>query len=211
MRDVANRSGIWASFALLGSLWWTVGAAVAAPVLVLSSPDNLSNLHIADEFRIDVALEGLEVGSNFVFDLNSRLLFPGALVDPVLDPTTASGLTPGAILVTAAQRSSFDAVSSLTDGVVTGNFSDLAPVASQAISQNGTYFSFLLEATDVGSDMISFDPANTTFAADSTGSNLAPLPTGNALEIRIVPVPAPPSLLLLGVGTMLGLGWMRRR
>ena len=155
--------------------------AVAAPVLTLSSPDDLGALTVGEQVRIDVTLQGLDVGNDFIFVLNSRVLFPAALFDPVPAPTTTSGLTPGSILTTAAQRSSFDAVSSLTDGAAVGNFSDLVPVPSQAISQNGLFYSFLLEVTAPGSGSIALDPANTTYGATSTGFNLAPLPTGGPL------------------------------
>ncbi len=187
---------------ILGSM---VTPTTAAPMLVLSSPSNLSNLSVGDRVRINVSLQDLDVGNDFVFVLNSRLSFPGSLLEPVPDSSFSSGLTPGEILVTAAQRNSFNAVSSLTDGVVTGNFSDSSPTPSQAISQNGVFFSFLLAAQSVGSGTIRFDSAS--IASNSTGFNLAPLPTGGplAFAINAAPLPEPSSLALSVIGTTLGL------
>lgn len=190
------------SLLILGFL---VSPTMADPTAVLSSPSDLSNLAVGDQFRVDVQLQGLDVGNDFVFVLNTQLSFPGALLDPIPDPLNPSGLTPGPILVTAAQRTSFNAVSSLTDGTVTGNFSDLSPVPSQAISQNGTYYSFLLRAQAPGSSSIAFTSGS--YASTSSGFNLVPLPTGGPLAFTIngTAIPEPSSLALIVTGAMLGM------
>jgi hypothetical protein len=198
-------------FASVGLVLLTLGYAAspvaAGPMLSLSSPNGLSNLSVGDVVRIDVTLSGLDVGNDFIFVLNSRLLFPGSLFDPVPDPVGTSGLTPGPILQTAGQRASFHAVSSLSDGVVVGRFSDLFPTPSQVISQNGLYYSFLLRAEAVGSGAISFDASGNEYASVTTGFNLATLPTGGPLPFTVGPgataVPAPPALVLVLTGLIL--------
>ena len=71
--------------------------AVAAPVVTLSSPNNLTQLEVGDTVRIDVKLQGLST-NEFIFILNTGVLFPSSLFQPVPDPNNSSGLTPGTIL-----------------------------------------------------------------------------------------------------------------
>lgn len=197
---------------LLAALAVMAPRANAVPIVNLSSPNNLLLLAVGDTVRIDVTLSGLEA-NDFIFVLNTRELFPSTFFQPVPDPANSSGLTPGPILVTPAQRASFNALSSLAAGSATGNFSDLNPAPSQAISTNGLFYSFMLRAIAAGSGVIQFDPANTTFAATSTGFNLAPLPTGGPLPFTIAPavVPEPSTMVMAASGALMGLGLFRRR
>ena len=67
----------------------------------------------------------------------------------------------------------------------------------------------------MGGGTIEFDPSATNYAANDTGFNLAPLPTGGPLPFTIGPasVPEPASLSLGIVASLVGLGraWVRRR
>jgi hypothetical protein len=189
--------------------------AVANPTVSLSSPNNLNQLSVGNNVEIDVTLSGLPV-NDFIFVLNTKVLFPSSSFLPVPDLNNSSGLTPGPILFLPSQVSNFNAASSLLPGVATGNFSDLSPSPSAAISQNGLYYSFTLKAISVGSGSIQFDTPGTTYAANDTGFNLAPLPHGGPLAFTIAAaaVPEPSALVMAGAGvvmTGLGFGWRRRK
>src|SRR4051794_13660378 len=105
--------------------------ANADPIVILSSPDNLSQLTVGDTARIDVTLQGLSTGNEFIFILNTEVLFPSSLFQPVPDPNNSSGLTPGPILSPTSppppnvpQADRFNELSSLTAVAATGNFQD---------------------------------------------------------------------------------------
>jgi hypothetical protein len=114
----------------------------------------------------------------------------------------------------ADQSPNFYALSSLNSGSAIGIFNDGVPTPSEAINENGLYYSFTLKAVATGSGNILFDPtpgAN-QYAADSTGFNFAPLPTGGPLAFSISSVPEPSSLVLGVVASLAGFGvtWCRR-
>ena len=52
--------------------------ATAAPTVFLTSPENLNNLTVGEQVTIDVNLQGLPVGTDFIFNLNTSVLFPTA-------------------------------------------------------------------------------------------------------------------------------------
>ena len=60
----------------------------ANPMVALSSPDNLTNLTVREQVTFEVNLSGLAVGTDFIFNLNTSVLFPSAQFQ-------ASGLTTG--------------------------------------------------------------------------------------------------------------------
>jgi hypothetical protein len=187
-------------------------SANADPMLQLSSPTNLTTLTVGQQVEIDVTLSGLAVGSDFIFVLNSQVLFPSSLFTPVPDPANSSGLTPGpGFFFDPSQVANFNAASSLTSGSAVGNFSDSSPSSSFAINENGLYYSFILQATAVGSGTIAFNPAGTTYAANDTGFNLAPLPTGGPLSFTISAVPEPSSIAMVAVGVAFLGCWTRTR
>jgi hypothetical protein len=203
---------------LLGVLCLLIGsmptAVEAGPTLNLSSPANLSALTVGQKVEIDVSLTGLAVGTDFIFVLDSQVLFSSTLFSPIADPNNSSGLTPGpGFFFDPSQTANFNAASSLSAGIATGDFSDLSPNSSFAINENGIYFSFILQATAAGSGSISFDAANTNYAADDTGFALASLPTGGSLSYTIAPaaVPEPSSIALVAAGIAALGTWARAR
>ena len=198
--------------ALLASCF-VVSRATAGPTIVLSSPLDLTKITVGEHVPIDVSLQGLAVGTDFIFNLNTRVLFDGALFQPLPDPATTSGLTPGTIFIIPSQISNFDAVSSLNTASATGVFSDQAPSSSAAINQNGLYYSFMLQATAAGSGSIQFDPAFTIYAADDTGFNYAPLPTGGPLSVSVSAsnVPEPSAYAVLAAAGLSSIGLLARR
>jgi hypothetical protein len=196
--------------------------AKAAPTLTLSSPANLSTLTVGQEFVVDVTLSGLSTGSDFIFQLDSQEIFSSSLLTVVPNSADSSGLTPGAsIFFDPSQVANFNAASSLNAGSAVGDFSDSSPNSSFAINANGLFYSFELEAKGTGSGTIQF--ASTAganqYAANDTGFNLSPIPTGGSLAFDIGPaitgsaVPEPSSLgLLAAFGPAAALaGWMRRK
>ena len=167
---------------------------------------------MGEQVTIDVTLQGLPVGTDFIFNLNTSVLFPSSQFQVVPDLSNTSGLTTGFGAGFAFQFSdqppNFYALSSLNAGNAIGIFNDQVPAASEAINENGLYYSFILKAIAPGSGSILFDPtpgAN-QYAADDTGFNFAPLPTGDPLPFVISSVPEPSSLSLSLIGFLVGLG-----
>jgi hypothetical protein len=195
--------------------------AVGAPSISLSSPVDLGSLTVGEIVPIDVTLSGLPEGTDFIFNLNTSVLFPGSLLTPVPDPGNTSGLTattdPGSIFTYSDQVANFDAASSLNAGSAVGIFSDSSPSSSHSISQNGLYYTFTVEAAASGSGTISFDTASgaNEYASDDTGFNYASIPVSAPLDFTVAAVPEPSQDAALGIGVLglagLMLGAWRRR
>jgi len=142
-------------------------------------------------------------------------LFPSSQFLAVPDPTNTSGLTSGFgsgfVFLYATQPPAFYALSSLSAGNAIGIFAPPAP----AISENGLYYSFTLQAIAAGNGSILFDstPGANQYAADDTGFNFAPLPTGGPLSFNVSSVPEPSPLSVSLIASLVGLGyaWCRRR
>jgi hypothetical protein len=205
-------------------LVFTSAPARATAVFTLSSPSDLSALTVGQEVEIDLSLSGLPFPNNqtdFIFNLNTKILLDSSLFQAVLDPTSLSGLTavvaPGSVFDNNVQgplqiaNFNFQGLkpdglpdSSLTSGAATGIFSQYPNTNSGAIGLNGLYYSFMLKAVAVGTGSISFDPtpgAN-EYAANETGFNYAPLVTAGNLSFTISPaaVPEPSSICMLAIG-----------
>ena len=216
-------------FSLLSIIVGASGTPAIADIsLSLSSPTDLSKLTVGQQFTVDVNLQGLppldmQMGTtaDFIFILDSKVLFPSAQFAPILDPdpvNNTSGLTPGSVFLTDSngvnQRINFNAASRLTSTGAAGDFSDSFPGPSGAIGQNGTYYSFTLQAISAGSGSIYLDPsgnpydtasyANRYAADDTPGYYYAPLTLGSPLAFTVSPaaaaVPEPTTFLLAAIG-----------
>ncbi len=191
--------------------------AGTTPIATLSSPQDLSHLTVGEQVTIDVNITSLAVGSDFIFNLDTSILFSSSLFKTIPNPGTASGLTTtygsgsGSVFLYAGQPAAFDTTSSLNPGNAIGIFNNSS--SAPAISENGVYYSFTLEALASGSGSISFDttPGANQYAADDTGFNYAPLPNGGSLSFSITAVPEPPALSLGLVAVMAGAVLARRR
>jgi hypothetical protein len=191
--------------------------------VTLSSPQDLTHLTVGELVTIDVNLQGIPVGSDFIFNLNTSVLFPSADFQAVPNPSNTSGLTavvaPGSVFDNNVQGplqiDNLYANSSLINGQALGIFAQSPNPSSGAIGLNGLYYSFNLMAVAAGSGSILFNPAAgaNEYAADDTGFNYAPLPTGSPLSFSISSVPEPSSLSLGILASLTGLGftWCRRR
>jgi len=208
------------SATMVAALMCVAPMALAGPIVSLSSPENLTNLTVGELVTVDVNLSGLAVGSDFIFNLNTSVLFPSTQFQTVPDLTNTSGLTTGFggtvfAFQFLAQPPNFYALSALNPGNAIGIFNDQSPAPSDAINENGLYYSFTLKAIAAGSGSIGFDPtlgAN-EYAAVSTNFNYAPLPTGGPLSFAITAVPEPSTFSLGLVSSLVGLGyaWCRHR
>ncbi|MFL5243062.1 MAG: PEP-CTERM sorting domain-containing protein [Gemmataceae bacterium] len=211
-----TRRLLWLLAIPLGVIVGGAGHAQADPMVTLSSPNNLSSLSVGDQVEIDVNLQGLPV-NDFIFVLDTKVLFPSSNFLPVPDLSNSSGLTPGPILSGPNQAANFNAASSLNTNNAIGDFSDSSPNISVAISQNGLYYSFKLQAVSPGSGTIQFDSTADAnrYAANDTGFNFAPLPTGGPLAFTINPaaagVPEPASMALATIGVLGLLGYRLRK
>ena len=70
--------------------------ASAAAVFTLSSPADLSALTVGQDVEIDLSLSGLPFPNNttdFIFNLNTKILFSTSQFQAIPDPTSTSGLT----------------------------------------------------------------------------------------------------------------------
>ena len=215
-------------------------ASPANLIMQLSSPNDLAHLTVGQTVEIDLAISGLPFPNNqtdFIFNLNTKILFPSNLFTPIPDPTSLSGLTatvaPGSAFANSVQgplqvaNFNYQGVkpdglpdSFLGAGSAIGIFSEYPNTNSGALGLNGLYYSFLLKATSAGSGSISFDPtpgAN-EYAANETGFNYAPLVTTGNLSFNISPavvpppaLPEPSTLALVGLGGLGVAGWRRWR
>ncbi len=194
--------------------------AFSGPMAILSSPENLSNITVGEQVTIDVSISGLPVGTDFIFNLDTKILFPSAEFQPVPDTTSTSGLTTsygsgsGSVFLYSSQPQAFNSTSSLNADNAIGIFNNSG--SAPAISENGIYYSFTLKAIAAGTGSISFDPtagAN-QYAADDTGFNYAPLPNNGSLAFTVSAVPEPSGLALGLLATLTGLtyaGYRRRK
>ncbi len=99
-------------------------AVFAGPIVTLSSPNDLTNLSVGQQVEIDVTLSGLPVGTDFIFNLNTKVLFPTTMLNTVPNLSNSSGLTTGFgtgfAFQFADQLQNFYALSSLNTGNAIG-------------------------------------------------------------------------------------------
>jgi len=196
-------------FVLMAVMTGTV-AVSAVPLVSLSSQSDLTHLTVGDQIRVDVTLGGVSSFSEYLFVLNTRETFPSSLFQVIADSANGSGLSPGPVLAVASQRDTFNALSSITLGAVTGNFSSM-PTPSEAITGNGLFYSFTLRAIAPGNGAIQFDPGRTVYGSNLSGFNLALLPSTGPLSFSVSAIPEPTSAVMIGFGTLAVVGWVRRR
>lgn len=198
------------------------GADAGTISATLSSPQNLSDITVGELVTIDVNLQGVTFGSDFIYDLDTKVIFPTSLFSAVPDPTNSSGLTTssgpssGYAFYYATQPPAFYATSSLSSGDAVGIFNN--SLTAPPINQGGIYYSFTLKAIATGDGSISFDTSvatNNQYASNTTPNfYYIPLPTGGPLSVSISSVPEPSSLFLGGIASLLGLtyaGYRRRK
>jgi hypothetical protein len=100
MRGVAS---LGVALLVLGSV---VSPAMAGPMVVLSSsPVDLTKIMLGQQVAINVNLQGLDAGNDFIFALNSQVLFPGSQFMAIPDPSNSSGLTPGPTFFSLRRKS----------------------------------------------------------------------------------------------------------
>jgi len=198
--------------------------AVAAPIMSLSSPNDLTHLTVGSQAELDVTLQGLPAG-NFIFNLNTQVLFPSTQFQLVSGPTatkTVGSVFFGPDAVANPQLANFNANSGArpSGGGVIGNFPDQSANGVGAIGQNGLFYSFIVRAISAGSGSVGFDlsnPAFNRYSGTDSGFAFAPLPTGPNVAFTIAPalaVPEPSTLVLAVTGAVsigLGYGWRRRK
>jgi hypothetical protein len=180
----------------------------------LSSPQDLSHLTVGELVTIDVNLQGLVFGSDFIYDLDTKVVFSSSLFQSS-GLTTSYGPASGYAFYYSGQPPAFFSTSSLGAGDAVGIFNN--SVSAPPINQNGIFYSFTLEAIATGSGSISFDNSVATdnqYASNTTPNFFyIPLPTSSPMSVSISSVPEPSSLGLGVVASLVGFGltWRRHR
>jgi len=201
--------------ALLGGVSGA-GAGVIGPNVILSSPQDLAHLTVGSQAEIDVTLQGLP-DSHFIFNLDTRVLFPTSNFQLVSGPTATTAT--GSVFFADNQVADFNAHSGPIPGGggVIGDFADETASGVGAIGQNGLYYSFVVQAIAPGSGTIEFDlvtPGGNQFSGTDSVPPFAfsTLPTGPPLPFTIAgaAVPEPTSGLLAVIGMSVSGLWIVR-
>ena len=190
-------------FCLMLALFAAFPANAFAEIMVtLSSPDDLLHLAPSQVVTIDVNVSGVELGDT-LFLLSADVLLPthvfgmptlpmaGALV-PSPTSTFFSTVTPG---------SPDQAISSLFDGL---------NGSTNAITDNGVFFSFQAPVVGTGSGAIRFDPSAPpqVFGEDAGFGLIDTVTAGGSLAVNAVPEPG--SVAVLSLVSCVGLVGRRR-
>lgn len=167
------------------------GQASADFALLLSSPDNLSDLKVGQQVTLQVSLSGAS-SANFLDSLTTDVAFPSGTF-------SISQISPGAIVPdTTGFQSGFNNSSG------SGSYDDLFANSGSPITSNGAFFSIRATAAMAGTgtvtlaNQIAFQGFNQITPSDDT--------PGGGLSFDISPssaVPAPPGLVLASSGATL--------
>ena len=161
-------------------------------MLSISSPDDLSDLTVGQEFLIQVSLSGLTTE-----ELDSLA------VDVVVDEAGFSNpSTPLAGAIVPSPADNFDPFSFADPDLVTGAF--LLESGVTGIDTNGVFFVFTMAVAEVGSGTIGFDPGSAL--AITTSDEFLEIIEGAAVPYTAIPEPMTISILGFAM-----IGWLRRR
>lgn len=208
MRHTSSTAAIAVAFTLL----IVSGAARAAPVVVLSSPADLTHISPGQTITINVSLAELMDDEELAL-LAAGVRSPNALFEA---PSTlrAGGIVPDPSPDNF--QTNIDVQSPVIDPRVSNTiFTDAifeAADEGEGITRNGTFFSFDLMADRPGSGEIAFDFADALLA---TGDPLNPtadagVRTGVSLGVTVIPLPPGVASGLLTLGLLVLGGCYRR-
>jgi hypothetical protein len=166
---------------LLCAMFLTLPANVFAGVMLsVSSPDDLLNLSINQEFTIDVSLSGLVPGDQLDL-LSADILFPTSVLSVVNLPTPGDAI--------------LDPVNNIfISGSAAGSVFGFYFAVTDPISNDGKFFSFTLKALQAGSGMIEFD-AGSPPVVDGNAGLLTHIDFGPGLTVNVLPPIVPTSMI----------------
>ena len=167
-------------------------AARAELYLELSSADDLMNLMVGDTATIDVSLSGLLPGEQLV-TLTGSVLYDATILD------MSGSITAGAIIPNAT-----DLLDMSLPGQADAWFYSWSFDPADYISNNGVFYSFDVQAQEIGSGVFSLDPISLIAEQYDPGSPFFPILrwdvyAGADLPFNVV-VPAFPALHLALLG-----------
>jgi hypothetical protein len=161
-------------------------------VVSISSSDNLATIQVGQTITIDINLSGVDA-NNTLDSLGVTVSDPPILFNT---PTISAGSV-------VPDLSGF--FTGPTPGVASATYDDLFSTSGSPITSNGLFYSAQFTATSVGSGTF-----NLTDLSGFQGFNPVTVDNGtpNGLAYTVLPespitTPAPPSLLLAGLGCTL--------
>jgi hypothetical protein len=174
-------------------------------LLTLSSPDNLSSVHVGQTVHVNVTLSGVATGGPLDSLGATVQISPGASMALFSIPSISAGpiVPSGGGFMTAPQV-----------GIADATYDDLFNSTNHPISTDGVFYSFSLVAASPGSGTFGF-----TFLSGFQGFDSVPVSNGtpNGLAFTISPaasaVPEPSSLVLAcsAAFAAVGCAWRRRQ
>lgn len=186
---------------------WLIAGIVLASVpasgragymLSLSTSADANHLHVGDSVAFDVSLSGIDSGNSdtYLSYLAATVSYDNSLLSP-FPVVTLGAIVPDPTGFLGTPLS--DAADAFYDGVF---------LASTPLSSSGTFFSFQVTATKVGSGTLSFSAVAATLANDPVQTDQF-TPDTSPLSFQIVGSPGvttpEPSTLVLLISSMFGL------